>query len=212
MDTSGSEFMLREYQHIANAFFNLQDKANDWFRTYVTLYGLPLTVLVAIIGVSSDGIDISLLMLPDVVSGLLLIVSMLGFFIAMMIVSMRMEMILYARTINAVRRYFAEVDSSTLRKGQHQVVDFLILPTSDTVPPFYEPWRATFWQVLFIGFLNSLTAFLALANLFAVGWFCALWPSLMYFFTHWLLYWAIARRREDSWRPRYGSSLGVENY
>ena len=72
-----------------------------------------------------------------------------------MIVSIRMEMILHKLTVNDARRLFGEIDTGY--SGISSIAAHLVLPTSDRTPPFYEPYRDTFWQVPFIGFMGGFT-------------------------------------------------------
>src|SRR3990172_8483593 len=127
MNQDPSAFMLEEYTQTNLGFFHLQDKINDWFKTFIALYGVPFTVLAAVIGIG-DGIEgMNLFELPGIVVFLLAVIAFLGFFVAMMIVNLRMEMILHKRAVNDVRRYFAQIDT-----GDPRIADFLVLPTSDT--------------------------------------------------------------------------------
>ena len=210
MNKDPSDFMLEEYSQTNLGFFHLQDKINDWFRTFIALYGIPFTVLAAVIGIG-DAIDsLDLFDLPGIVAILLAVIALLGVFVAMMIVSMRMEMILYKRAVNDVRRYFAEIDTGN--SGISGISDFLILPTSDLYPPFYEPWRDTFWQVLFIGFLDSLTLYIAIANLVGLDLVVLTIPAALYWALHWIAYWATARRRESQWHALHPANLQSANY
>lgn len=212
MNKDSSDFMLQEYSQIASAFFHLQDKINEWFKTYIALYGVPFTVLAAVIAIGGPLDSTNLFGLPDIVAFLLLVIALLGLFIAMMMVSIRMEMILYARTINNVRRYFAANDADDRKNGNSAISEFLVLPTSDGKPPFYEPWRSVFWQVLFIGFLDSLTIYISSANLLSPYLCELLVAALLYWFVHWLAYWMVARRREMRWKELHSEDLNLANY
>jgi hypothetical protein len=207
MNKDPSDFMLEEYSQTNLGFFHLQDKINDWFKTFIALYGIPFTVLAAVIGLG-DAIDsLDPFDLPGIVAFLLAVIALLGLFVAMMIVSMRMEMVLYKRAVNDVRRYFADID-----RGKTAISGFLILPTSDLYPPFYEPLRDTFWQVLFIGFLDSLTIYIALTNLVSLDLVVLTIPAAFYWALHWFAYWATARRRESQWNALHPANLQSVNY
>jgi len=207
MNKDPSDFMLEEYSQTNLGFFHLQDKINDWFKTFIALYGIPFTVLAAVIGLG-DAIDsLDPFDLPGIVAFLLAVIALLGLFVAMMIVSMRMEMVLYKRAVNDVRRYFADID-----RGKTAISGFLILPTSDLYPPFYEPLRDTFWQVLFIGFLDSLTIYIALTNLVSLHLVVLTIPAAFYWALHWFAYWATARRRESQWNALHPANLQSVNY
>jgi hypothetical protein len=191
MNTESKDFMTTEYDKISSAYFGLRDQVNEWFKAYLTLIGFPLTVLVAVLKIGEDSPPVTLTTLPDFVSGLLLLVSFLGFFVTLSIISMRMEMILYARTINRVRGFFADADNTLL--------PFLVLPTTDTKPPFYETWRAMFWQVLIIGFMDGIISIFGVMNLFKFNVWISLGIGALFLISHWGVYRWMAYRREKLW-------------
>ncbi|MBC8493120.1 MAG: hypothetical protein H8D43_04975 [Chloroflexi bacterium] len=208
MQKDASDFMIQEYDQIASAYFGLRDQVNEWFKTYLTLVGLPVTVLGVALKISNGEGPLSIADLPDVVSGPLIAVALLGFFVTLTIVSMRMEMILYARTINGIRRYFAVLDQKAKSEmGDFQLANYLILPTSDALPPFYEDWRAMFWQVVMIGILDGLILMVAVRSFFGIGW---LWSAVVggiYGLLHLGLYRLMAWRRESGWHVRFPKDL-----
>ena len=210
MSKDPSDFMLVEYSQTDTGFFNLQDKINDWFKTYIALYGIPFTVLAAVIGIGDAAKSVDLFDLPGIVALLFSIIALLGFFVAMTIVSMRMEMILYKRAINVIRRYFAEIAAGN--SGIPGISGYLVLSTSDRTPPFYEPWRDIFWQVLFIGFLDSFTLYISITNLISLDLVVLTIPAAVYWALHWFAYWATARRREFNWHELHPADLQTANY
>jgi hypothetical protein len=94
MSKDPSDFMLEEYVQTNLGFFHLLDKINDWFKTFIALYGIPFTVLAAVVGIGDGISSVEIFGLPAIVAFLLAVIAFLGFFVAMMIISMRMEMIL----------------------------------------------------------------------------------------------------------------------
>jgi len=214
MTSDPSDFMIQEYSQIATAFFGLSNQVNDWLKTYITLVGLPLTLLAAALRFGGEGgvVTVSLNSLPDVVSSLLVLVSFLGLFVVLSIVNMRMEMILYARTINAVRRYFGEVDRQRPRAVNSQnLADFLVLPTSDSKPSFLEPWRALFWQVSAVGFVDGLVLATGVHSLISWSWLVSLLVGAGFASLHLAVYGAIARQREGNWRMHFQEDISVAN-
>lgn len=207
MTKDPSDFMVEEYSQTNLHFFHLQDKIHEWFKIFIALYSVPFTVLAAVVGLGDMLEGIGLFSLPGVVAFLMLVIALLGFFVAMMIVSMRMEMILHKRAINDVRRYFAQLD-----QAESGISNFLVLPTSDRSPPFYELWRQSFWQILFIGFLDSFTLYFSIANLIGLrSWVLGVF-SLGYWLLHWLAYWATAVRRERRFHSLHPEDLRPANY
>jgi len=208
MNRDASDFMIQEYDQIASAYFGLRDQVNDWFKTYLSLIGLPLTVLVAVLRFAEEQLPISIAQLPDVVAGLLVLVAALGFFVALSIVAMRMEMILYARTINGIRRYFAELDQKAKSKGgERELAAYLVLPTSDSIPPFFESWRAMFWQVIIIGFIDGAILAVAVQSLLRVGWPWSMVIGMTYGLMHLGVYRWMAWRRDKEWHVRFPKNL-----
>jgi hypothetical protein len=208
MNKDASDFMIQEYDQIASAYFGLRDQVNDWFKAYLSLIGLPITVLVAVLKLAEEQLPISIAQLPDVVASLLILVAGLGFFVALSIVAMRMEMILYARTINGIRRYFADLDQKC--KSQTPELDlaaYLILPTSDSMPPFFESWRAMFWQVVIIGFIDGAILTVAVQSLLRVGWLWSVVIGVVYGLVHLGVYRWMAWRRERGWYVRFPKNL-----
>jgi len=205
MNKDASDFMIQEYGQIASAYFGLRDQVNDWFKAYLSLIGLPLTVLAAVFKLSGQQLTASI---SQLVSGLLVLIALLGLFVVLNIVAMRMEMILYARTINGVRRYFAEMDNqSKVRSGDRSLSDFLVLPTSDAVPPFFERWRAMFWQVAMIGLIDGLILAAALYSLTLLCWSWCFLVGGAYGLMHIAVYRLMARKRERAWTVRFPKSL-----
>lgn len=214
MNNDASNFMLQEYSQIASAYFGLRDQVNQWFKTYIALISVPLTALTAITKLNSDSELMSITELPSIVSTLLIVVAFLGFFVNLSIVSMRMEMIQYARTINNVRRYFAVCDfNENPNKKEDALINFLILPTSDTVPPFYESGRAMFWQVIMMGFLNGSILCVSIFNLSPnLGWGISIIVGIFFLGIHWLIYWWMAKLRKKNWKTHYKDNLIPPNH
>jgi len=68
MIKDASDFMIQEYDRISTAYFGLRDQVNEWFKIYVTLIGLPLTVLAAITKIGAGSANIDLTNLPKLYS------------------------------------------------------------------------------------------------------------------------------------------------
>jgi hypothetical protein len=208
MNKDASDFMLQEYDTIASAYFGLSNRVNEWFKAYLALVGLPVTVLAAVLKIGNGGEPISIAHLPDVVSGVLLVVALLGLFVTLTILSMRMEMILYARTINGVRRYFGVLDrKANAEASDFRLADYLILPTSDALPPFFETWRAMFWQVVTVGALDGIILTVAVQGLLAIGWPLGAVVGGAYGLLHLGVYRWMAYRREREWHIYFPANL-----
>jgi hypothetical protein len=199
MNKDSSDFMITEYDRISTEYLGLQVQVNDWFKAYLTIVGFPLTVLAAALKLGTADITASINFLPDVVAAVLILVSLLGFFVTISIIAMRMEMILYVRTINIIRRFFGEKDK--------KLVLFFILPTSDKLPPFYEPWGPVFWQITLMGLLDGIIAGLGVNNLLRTEWWFGLRVGIGFIAVHFLIYLIFAWVREYEWTPKFAECL-----
>jgi len=204
MNKDSTDFMLTEYERISTAYFGLQAQVTDWFKSYLTLIGFPLTVLAASLRFGTGDISGSLTNLPDVVAALLVALSVLGFFVTVSIITMRMEMILYARTINGVRRFFGVKDK--------KMAGFLILPTSDILPPFFEAWHSMFWQIVLMGLIDGMLTGIGVNNLFRANWWESLLCVVLSTLLHLTVYYLFAWKSENDWgKPKFPGSLPGSN-
>lgn len=154
--------MLQEYSTIAQSFFSLYTQLNETLRTYLTLMTAGaaaatflLQILPKLYVVPASFNDLRLL-------GLLFVfLSFLGLAACLALIGLRTEMLLYARTINGVRRYFYS-------RSPH-IRPFIVLPITSFKPDYYEGAPSPyFWQIILVGAVNSA---LAVGGLFLLsGW------------------------------------------
>lgn len=204
MSEQGSDFMVTEYDRISTAYFGLQNQVNDWFKSYLTVIGFPITVLVAILRLVPSEKEITFTSLPNILAGLLLIIALLGLFITISIISMRMEMIMYARTINLVRRYFVD--------NNEKLVDYLALPKTDTKPGFYEKKDSLIWQISIMAIIDGALIALVAVNLIKINQVLSMLIGFVFSLLHWLIYRFIAYRRTKNWNIKHPKDLGISNY
>jgi hypothetical protein len=184
--------MVSEHQIIASAHFDLHAGLRQSFRFYLGLIAVPLTVL----AVFKDP-NIDPLRLPVFMLGLFCAIPVLGFLMFLSMINTRFDIILYTRTVNGVRAYFA------MRAEQVGVVDFkrfLVLPTVTDAPPYFEFSRAYTWQFFLMALVDSFYVLICFLNFQNHGWFCwrpwwAMWAFLL---LHALFYclWALSRTRK----------------
>ncbi len=196
MNKDASDFMLEEYQQIAAAYFGLRDQLNNWFRVYLSLLAVPLTALALVLQITQPSQTPGLTDLPELISVILLAIAVLGFFTILMVVSTRTEMIMYARTINHVRKYFADLST----QGTGVALDgYLVLPSTDQYPRFYEPFHSTFIMVVMAGALNGFVLGIACINLVVVPLWVFIPVTVCSTGVHWAAYYVAAWRREQNW-------------
>lgn len=199
--TPVDEFMLSEYQTIASAHFDLHNGLRQNFRFYLGLVAVPFTVFAVYKDVSLD-----LFRLPMVLLSLFAVVPFLGLLMFLSMINTRFDIILYTRTVNAVRAYF------TMRAecvGPKDLQKYLKLPTDKNKPPYFEGFlRAYTWLFVTISFTNAAYALILLENLQNKGRlpFWGPWPLATSFFAlHLILYWLFSWIRKRKEIPGVGN-------
>lgn len=196
-----SDFMLEEYSQIAKSFFSLYAQLNQILQTYLgvmaagsAVFTFLLQFLPKLYPGAGAASDLTLL------GALLAFLGLLGIMAFFALIGIRLEMLLYARTINRVRAYFEERNVPALH-------NYLVLSTSLRKPPYYEGAdRYFFWVTLLVGTINSVVisagALLVSAypiNDYWLGWFLA--GSIAGVVLHWQGYRWFAKRNEHDFKP-----------
>src|SRR5262245_55785758 len=87
------DFQQSEYQHIANAHFKAIESISSFFRYYLLVVGLPISVVAAILGLSSQGQGQTALA-PAILyfaSTLCIAVAVAGFCVLIQIINLKMD-------------------------------------------------------------------------------------------------------------------------
>lgn len=158
------EYLKAEYGHIAEAHFRTIEAISSFFRYYLLIMSVPITILAVFIGLSENwqGIASTIESLRPVLVATLVVISLVGFCVMLYIINLRMDVILYARTVNAIRKHFydqAPMDIDVKLRTR-------VLPQTPVQPGYEEP-RYFIPVVLAFAFFN--TFYLTLA-LFLVSW------------------------------------------
>jgi len=213
------DFFLEEYRQIVAAFFDLSRQKSDMFRFYLVLVTIPTSLIAAIF--SFEKAQVSILDLPILVNLVLFAVAIAGLIMTAIVVDIRFECILYAKTVNLIRRFFLDASRN------QNLSDYLVLPDGDDVPTFYEqPWEfkerkwkwqlgvgATFLEVLLMGLLNATYLALSLANmsLALLSRDQSLWLGYStwgaFFIMHALGYRYFAKKKDQCWKPKKVSQM-----
>lgn len=156
MSKGAEKFMIEEYKQITQAFIALHTQKNQLLRHYLTLMTVGSTAL----GVASQALPIifpkiKIEVSTGLVGGFILLLAIVGFIILNSIIGVRHDMLTYAKTINEIRGYYA--------KKNKTIKPHLVLPTTRSLPPFFEsPPKYFFWEVTFVGIINSAVLVFAL--------------------------------------------------
>lgn len=207
-------YLLSEYEHIAEAHFKVNDTVTAFFRYYLLIMSLPISIIAALIAVGSNDSFLAgfLEAYVPLVAIVFLVIGCAGFGVLVYLINLRMDGLLYARTVNAIRRHFFDNVPIDIYTRYHKRV----LPQTPYQPQYFE-LRYFFPVVVTMALFNTLYIFFAAAifgglsiqdiSLCNVPWVAWLALSLS-LFVHPFVYWRTSLHRERTYlKP---NAIGVD--
>jgi len=201
------DFLLAEYSNIAEAYFKMLDTISSFFQHYLTIMSVPIALIVVFSNLGSRGADFTtiVLELSPLIAVLFFVISMVGLCVMWYIVALRSDALLYARTINGIRKHF--YDNAHHKRGYKAAMR--VLPQSPHIPPYreYHLFLPVVLAFSLLDVLYFLFAFYALS--LSVGWLTAnqfglqallhwrgVAASAGFFVLHLAAYWLLTARSE----------------
>lgn len=178
-------FLLEEYSNIAQAHFKSIETISVFFRYYLLIMSLPISVIAVISRIKLDEIVALAQQYKYPIGATLFCISLIGLGVLVYIINLRLDVILYARTVNGIRKYFydnAELDINLKLRMR-------ILPQSPQLPQYTE--EGYFLPVVFVfGFLNTfysaLGCYIFQDLSFLNPWYLDI--TILIFISHFVLY------------------------
>lgn len=214
--TEFNQYLRSEYDHIAQAHFTTIGTISAFFRYYLLIMAIPVSLIAVLLSVlpGRDGLLQAISTFSPFLTIILFIISFAGLGMLLYVTSLRMDVILYARTVNAIRKHFydeATIDIDTKLRMR-------VLPQSQFQPRYAE-WRYFGPVVFCFAILNSSYFALAfsarpLATVGTLGmaptwaWQAFAVTVLLFFCLHFLFYKAYADHREHGYLR--SNILGVD--
>lgn len=133
-----NQFQIEEYKNISTAHHETIKQYTSFFNYYLLILAAP-AILITIIKTSDFNLSKFLTAgLPKeyylISFFALLLISLIGFCLACFLINLRHDAVLYARTVNGVRKYFYDkIDKPYLEKNKYKV-----LPTNVGIPNYLE--------------------------------------------------------------------------
>ncbi|MEA4968266.1 MAG: hypothetical protein VB048_09150 [Bacteroidaceae bacterium] len=106
----------------------------------------------------TDPNSFNILKLPGTLSILITLVGFIGVFLSFIIIESGMDSVLYARSVNGIRKYF--VENGILIN----IKQYIVLPI-DTNTPVYLKLGELFWITIITGMINSFYIALAMPQI-----------------------------------------------
>jgi hypothetical protein len=161
------DFLLAEYGSIATAYSNTISTIATFFRNYLVIVGLPVPILGFVLtqlskpGATGQGTPLTLpidlyFLVP--ITGF--VIGALGFCLMIYVVNLRLDALLYARTVNGIRKYFYDMSPLEYEKE----LQMRVLPRTVTQPRYYE-------RMYFLPVVGVFTTLNTLYPLVGLAWF-----------------------------------------
>lgn len=184
------DYLLEEYSNISKAHFKTIETFTSFFRYYLILMAIPISILSLFNNTKNEKMISLLISLMPWIS---FAISIVGISIMLYIIHLRFDAILYARTINAIRKYFYDESDVSI----DDKIRLRVLPQSPHMPDYHE--TGYFWPVILtFGIIDSLY------YCYGLTWFLkSIWilssAFLSYLILHFLLYYRNAEYRETGY-------------
>lgn len=151
-----TDFLLKEYENVAQAFFNSYEIAAKWVRYYLIISAFPFSFVAIIYNNKTDPFD--LFNLSNTIAVLLCLIGFLNVLVSYIIIDLRLDSVLYARTVNGVRKFFIEQkndEQNNLKIMSEDFSNYVVLPADVNKPAFFKYHGDLFILTLFMGVVNS---------------------------------------------------------
>jgi hypothetical protein len=204
------EFLRVEYTNIVQAHFNTSESISEFFKAYIAVVSLPISAAVIFLKpkeLKESGFMDFIFLHPLTAVASLGTVALIGLLVLGYVVNLRCDALLYARTVNGIRRYFYELGSLDIETE----LRYRVLPTQTQTPQYWESWYFLFvvaaFAVVGTSYWTTGLYFYHYASSLPLDWvfwgFVGLCPAL-----HLLIYRGVTRYRDR----RYQKSriLGVD--
>lgn len=155
-NASFHQFLLAEYNNIAQAHFNTVDSLANFIKHYIVIASIPFAAAVVFFNVQqldTEGVLRLINQHPIAAALFFSAVSLIGLLVLGYVINIRLDAILYARTVNGIRKYFFDRSSLDLIKGAEGERD----PLSHYRPPVRRAYEQVI-AMIYHNFKNRAAA------------------------------------------------------
>ena len=105
-----TQFQIKEYENISQAHFKTNEVLATFYRYFLLITAIPITTIgLALLNFSDGGISPEGRFLAYLIFGVsAVLLSLIGAAVISYIEGLRLDAILYARTVNSIRKFFFE--------------------------------------------------------------------------------------------------------
>jgi len=151
-----AEFQKTEYAHIAEAHFKAIEAISFFFRYYLLVMSLPVSIAAVLFGLAARGLDFdkaTTIALLGFASPVLIVVGLVGFCMLMYIINIKMDVVLYSRVVNSIRKFFYDLHDSdhTNKMLMRQLPQSASIPAYRDMPFGFVVLAFALFDMLYIG-------------------------------------------------------------
>jgi len=194
-----TDFLLKEYDRLSQAYFEARDITAKWVKYYLIIMAAPFSFIAFMFREKPLEFDFS--HLPDTLSILMILVGTVGLFLAFIIIESAADNILYARAVNGIRKAFLDRESGQELNWRQ----YIILP-DDIKKPRYLGWKKTLWITTITGLINSCYLSIGVSKLYiwydksmAHYWLATGIIWLVFFIGHLAFYILDSQKKEEKY-------------
>lgn len=157
-DNAYKDFLLKEYSNIAQAHFKSIESISNFFRYYILIMTIPISALGLAYQITANEAKAGNVFQSDLlIQCLFLGISFVGVGIFCYVVNLRLDVVLYARVVNSIRKYFYNSIDMDIKLKIH----YSVLPQSPSLPLYLE--KSYFFPVVFaFATVNSFYFFIGI--------------------------------------------------
>jgi uncharacterized HAD superfamily protein len=208
------DFLLAEYQYLAQAHFNTINSISEFFKQYVLIVSLPISAAVVFLkpaDLRASGILTYLDNYPSIPLALSMLVGAVGLGVLVYVANLRFDALLYARSVNGIRKSFYKASGISIEEE----LRVRVLPTSTAFPRYIEN---RFFLPVVLTFAGINTAYFFLGLRFYMN--ALLWPSYSvplfwaatasWFLLHPLFYFWLGDYRENTYMRSHNIGIDID--
>lgn len=155
MKNDVTDFLLKEYELVAKAYFDSRDITTRWFKYYLLIIAAPLSF----IAVTYNGkyAEFNIFKMGPSLGFIILFIGLFCILFFKAILYIGLDAVLYARTVNGIRKVFLENDNNGFNYAKYRV-----LPIDIKLPEMYKYSGHLFTLITCMALMNSIYVFLGL--------------------------------------------------
>jgi len=217
-------FQLEEYKNLSNSHYESVKQVTVFFRYYLLILSAPIFILTLIDDrrneVKTFFNGTSEPIFYNLIFSYFIIISIIGFFIFYYVINLRQDAILYARSVNKVRKYFYH--NSGIKNVEYE--QFANLPLISSTPKYFE--RIFFTPLLLVFSLINCSFFAIALNLrsfykdyfieceyclnIRISMYFILIVSTAFMILHYFLYKWLAYKRNNIYLKNYAIGVDID--